>query len=425
MLFRKKHGYVWNIFISLAFILSSCHSTSVRDEITVNLHQNVSTEAIPIENVIDTFYRGSPEFFFTNSAMFDREPRGKFLIHAHGYMCKVDSSNMLSTLAEVAWHLGMERNGDLVQIDFDSLAVKGDDESKFSADYARAMSLENTPTYNVGISKVQSTPLPIKVEKGMIGFGSWDTEVEFKDIQIEMDGKVTLYDISRCHADSGEWNVQDGVLMQTSRQLRTRAILPDFVGDKYVLTLKARRTRGNEGFFIYYGVSTDRKKGYCVNMGRWNNRFANIEDMKGGVVTKIIPYHLKNKCWYDVKLLSTSEGVEFYVNGRLVVGYKPVMSQQFYTAGYDEEAEEAVLKVVNSAETPYKVRFHLVGGTQIEAKGRVITLSAVAGMDENTVEEPTRIYPRESQFREFGEQFDYDFLPFSYTIMRIKTPKKG
>lgn len=37
--------------------------------------------------------------------------------------------------------------------------------------------------------------------------------------------------------------------MQTSGQLRTRAVLPDFIGNEYVLTFKARRTKGNEGFF--------------------------------------------------------------------------------------------------------------------------------------------------------------------------------
>ena len=82
------------------------------------------------------------------------------------------------------------------------------------------------------------------------------------------------------------------------------------------------------------------------------------------------------------------KGVEFYVNGRLVVGYKPVMPRQFYAAGYDEEAGETVLKVVNAANVPYKVRFHLAGGTRVEAKGHVLTLAAATGMDENTAEEP-------------------------------------
>lgn len=159
-------------------------------------------------------------------------------------------------------------------------------------------------------------------------------------------------------------------------------------------------------------------------MGRWGNRFINIEDMKGEVVTKILPWHLKNSRWYDVKLVSTSESVEFYVNGRLVVGYKPVMPRQFYAAGYDEEAGETVVKVVNAANAPYKVRFHLAGGTRVEAKGHVLTLAAATGMDENTAEEPKRIYPHESEFREFGELFDYEFLPFSYSVMRIKTQKR-
>lgn len=424
ILFRKMHGYVWNTFISLVLTLSSCHSTSVKDEVTIICHQNVLTETIPIENVIDTCYRKSPEFFFVNSAMFDKEPRGKFLIHAHGYVCEVDSSNMLATLAEATWHMGMERNGDLVRIDFDSLIVKGDKESRLSADYARAMSMENTPTYSVKISKTQSAPSPVRIEEGMIGFGSWDTEVEFKDIQIEVDGKRTSYDVSCCRVDSGEWRVQDGVLMQTSRQLRTRAVLPDFIGNEYVLMFKTRRTKGNEGFFLYYGVSANGKKGYCVNVGRWGNRFINIEDMEGEVVTKILPWHLKNNCWYDVKLVSTSEGVEFYVNERLVVGYKPIMPRQFYAAGYDEKTGETVVKVVNAANAPYKVRFHLAGGIRVGAKGRVLTLAAATGMDENTAGEPKRIYPRESEFREFGEQFDYAFLPYSYTVMRIKTQKR-
>lgn len=249
ILLRKMHSHVWNTFILSAILFSSCCPPPVDDEVYINIYQNMSIETTPVENVTDTCYRRSPEFFFANSAMFDKEPRGKFLLHAHGYVCKVDSGNMLATLAEVAWHMGMERNGDLVRIDFDSLIVKDDNESRLSADYARAMSIENTPTYIVEISKTQSAPAPVKMEKGMIGFGSWDTEVEFKDIRIEADGKNIHYDVSCCRADSGEWKVRDGILMQTSGQLRTRAVLPDFIGNEYVLTFKARRTKGNEGFF--------------------------------------------------------------------------------------------------------------------------------------------------------------------------------
>lgn len=289
MLFRKTHSHVRNIFILSALLFGSCHPSPADDEVVINIYQKMSVVTTPIENVIDTCYRSSSEYFFVNSAMFDKEPRGKYLIHAHGYVCKADSGNMLASLAETVWYLGMERNRDLVRIDFDSLVIKNEDDSKFSSDYARAMSIENATTYNVQISKKQSAPLPVRTEKGMIGFGSWGTEVEFKDIQIEADGKIISYDVSCCKADSGEWKVKDGVLMQTSRQLRTKAVLPDFIGDEYVLTFKARRTKGDEGFFLYYGLSADEKKGYCVNVGRWGNRFINIEDMEGALSRRYYP----------------------------------------------------------------------------------------------------------------------------------------
>lgn len=54
--------------------------------------------------------------------------------------------------------------------------------------------------------------------------------------------------------------MRDGILMQTSRQLRTRAVLPDFIGNEYVLTFKARRTKGNEGFFSIMVYRRTRKR---------------------------------------------------------------------------------------------------------------------------------------------------------------------
>ncbi len=102
ILLGKMHSHVWNTFILSAILLSSCCPPPVDDEVYINIYQNMSIETIPVENVIDTCYRRSPEFFFANSAIFDKEPRGKFLLHAHGYVCEADSGNMLATLAEVA-----------------------------------------------------------------------------------------------------------------------------------------------------------------------------------------------------------------------------------------------------------------------------------------------------------------------------------
>ena len=437
MMLHEKTVYdVWGTIVSLVLLFSSCHLSSVDDEIIINLHPNAPIEIPPIKNVVDTFYHQSSEFLFNNTTLFDKEPRGKFVIKTRGYICDLDSINMLSTLAETVWYMGMERNKDLVQLAFDTLFIKeGCDNKihrtsfkssfKLSSDYARIMSIDNRITYNIPISKVLSPPIPGKFSKGMVGFGSWDTEVEFKDMQIQENGRMTSYDVSHCISDSGEWKVMNGVLMQTSRLPRTRAVLPDFVGNKYILQFKARRINGSEGFFLYFGVSEDRKKGYYINVGGWNNSFVIVENLNGAIVSMMLPCHLKNNRWYNAKLISKPEVVEFYMNGNLVFRYKPIAtSLQYYSAGYDEQFGEVVIKVVNAANVPYKVRFNLWGNTQIEAKGRAIILAANSDKDENTLESPQCIYPQSKSYNRFGKLFEYKFLPFSYTILRIKAQKR-
>ena len=54
--------------------------------------------------------------------------------------------------------------------------------------------------------------------------------------------------------------------------------------------------------------------------------------------------------------------------------------------------------------------------------GRVITLCGNA-QDENTFEQPTKLAPVETRFGKFGKQFEYEFAPMSFTIMRVNVSK--
>ena len=58
--------------------------------------------------------------------------------------------------------------------------------------------------------------------------------------------------------------------------------------------------------------------------------------------------------------------------------------------------------------------------TGIEPSGRVVTLSAQNPADENTLDEPKKVFPRESTYNGFSEKFDYTFEPWSFTVLRIK-----
>ena len=97
---------------------------------------------------------------------------------------------------------------------------------------------------------------------------------------------------------------------------------------------------------------------------------------------------------------------------------------QFISAGYDEKSGEIIVKIVNADEKPYKTDIKIDGTKKIGPSGKIISLSAKSGSDENSFEEPLKISPIESKYNNFGKSFNYEFPPFSYTIFRIKTSKQ-
>ncbi len=63
--------------------------------------------------------------------------------------------------------------------------------------------------------------------------------------------------------------------------------------------------------------------------------------------------------------------------------------------------------------------FQLDGVTKVDKKGNIITLSATSGKDENSFDEPEKIYPRQIEYNEFNKHFSYEFLPFLYYFSHI------
>ena len=93
---------------------------------------------------------------------------------------------------------------------------------------------------------------------------------------------------------------------------------------------------------------------------------------------------------------------------------------QFFTTGYDEAAGEVVIKVVNAEGKTYPLGIKLEGAKWVAGTGKVITLSATDDTEENSFAEPLKISPKESELQDAGDDFVYEFQPYSYTILRIK-----
>lgn len=103
-------------------------------------------------------------------------------------------------------------------------------------------------------------------------------------------------------------------------------------------------------------------------------------------------------------------------------GTDPKNIRHFCQTGYDEQTGELIVKVVNGTEQPYHRSFLIAGAKNVLPTGKVITLSGDA-KDENSFQQPTKLAPQTTLYGKFGKQFDYDFPPMSFTIMRVKVGK--
>lgn len=411
--------------------------------ILISNHGLGGTGKIAKTDMIDPHWYVNPEFFFQNTTIFDSHPRGKYDAYVGEYACNanVGGGNMRAALSEAAFISGMERNGDLVKMaSYAPLLENRNDRSWAvnliwldtdqvlgrSSYYVQQMAAENRPTYNVKSNRSMSSPRPLEYSAGRFGFGSWNTQVEFKDVKVtKEDGTAVNLDLNSVADKKGAWTLENGVLSQTSLETPTRYIVDGFSGNRFTLECQVRKVGGHEGFFLYFGLSQDDKKGFVYNVAGWNNQSTAVEGVSDGQTTGVVgdrvSQSLENNKWYDVKLVVTPQKSELYMDGKLIVAYAPETTPlQFFSSGYDEATGELIVKVVNAEAEAYPLRVKLDGVNQVEKTGKVISLSAASDMDENSFEEPKKIYPQESEFKGFGKSFDYTFPPFSYTILRVK-----
>lgn len=409
----------------------------------ISNHGLGGTSKIDKTDMIDPHWYVAPDFFFKNTTIFDNHTRGKYDVYVGEYACNsnVGIGNHRAALSEAAFISGMERNGDLVKMTSYAPLLENCNDRVWpvnliwldtdqvlgrSSYYVQKMAAENRPTYNVKSNITMSTPSPLEYSKGRFGFGSWNTKVEFKDVKVTQEGAPVTIDLANASADKrGAWQLESGVLSQTSLEQPSKYIISGFNGNQFTLEFKVRKTGGQEGFLVYFSLSEDNKAGYVYNVAGWNNQTTAIEAVAdgrtAGAVSRKVEQSLETNQWYDVKITVSPDKSELFIDDKLILAYSPETAPlQFFSSGYDEATGEIIIKVVNAEAEVYPLRIKLDGVNSVEKVGKVIILSANSDLDENSFEEPKKIYPQESEFKGFGNSFDYNFKPFSYTIMRVK-----
>lgn len=392
--------------------------------------QREGAPAITKTDMIDPHWYVDPYFFFRNTTLFDSYERGKYQVYVGEYACNrnVGAGNMMAALSEAAFIGGMERNGDLVTMTSYAPLLENRHDRSWATNliwldtdqvvgrssyYVQKMAAENRPTYNVKSNLTMHAVEPDSFDRGLIGFGASSAAIEFKDIKVMQEGVVSTPETS-----------------ELTLYKEKQHLMKETYGGDYTLEFKVRKTEGEQGFQLFLGMSPNGKTGYRYNIGMWSsNDRAELVRLSDGKELGVLAEHsgkiIKTGEWYAVKIVVSPLKSELYLDDKLILSYtSQSMPLQFIHSGYDEAVGEVVLKVVNAADTPYVTSIRLDGARDIAEKGRVISLVSKDGRDENSFEEPRKIYPQETTYEGFGAKFDYAFPPFSYTILRIKANPK-
>ena len=391
-------------------------------------------------DMIDPHWYVSPEFFFASDKLFDQQERGDYGIYIGEYAVNqnVGGGNLLGALAEAAFLTGVERNSDLVKmasyaplfenvndrvwptnlIWFDSYRVMGRSSYQVQKMYA-----ENRPSFNVATSFEQPV-IPVGV-KGQIAVGGWNTDNEYKDLKVTLaDGRTVEADMSQGWTpQEGTWNAEGGTLKGSGPGVMRWNLwsVPEAFGDCSI-SLKARKIAGAEGFLIYFGMH-DGKNGYVLNIGGWGNQTTAFQRINGNDMPQIpnnISQYVEEGRWYDIRIDIKDGKFTYSLDGKQMLETAIENIQRYVVSGYDENTGELIVKFVNATKEPFSTSVNLQNVTSVKRKGKVVTLTSADPKDENTLDDPKRVFPRESTFNKFSGQFDYTFEPWSFTVLRIK-----
>lgn len=90
----------------------------------------------------------------------------------------------------------------------------------------------------------------------------------------------------------------------------------------------------------------------------------------------------------------------------------------YQTASLDKETGEVIVKLANTSMLKTTARVHVNGLTPTTA--RVIRLTSASGNDENSLEEPTKVYPTEQQLSPEDGVVEVTLPASSLNIIRMK-----
>ena len=404
-------------------------------------------------DIVDRHYYQNPRWFLQRFNEYDERDRSLPPLYLGEVAVTSGDAgplrgNLLAALAEGVFLMGCERNADTVHmvsyapllahidgrtaltgapppwhamIYFDGTRVFGT-----ASYYLWKLFGANRPDQMVK-AHVEFANVEPPIIAGQIGVGTWAATAEFKEIRVERAGEV-LYEsdfseeAERWQPEAGRrsrrtaWSVQDGVYRQ-DREGYGLSYFGDDSWSNYTLSLKARKTSGNEGFLIVFG----RKGGerYWWNLGGWGNSQHAIE-LNQTPVGRPVSGRIESDRWYDIKIELVGNRIRCFLDGELVHNVESTPPETFFVnAGRDDTGGDLIVKAINIAPEPLRAQVRLDGAIGFEKQAMILVLHSRSLEDNNSLDEPDQVVPKEEAVDIAAPEFEYEFPRYSLTILRL------
>ncbi len=399
----------------------------------------------PKPDLVDEHYYNTPDWFVMNANKYDKRHRGdsKVFIGEYAVNRSTGKGNLRGAVGEAAFMTGLERNSDLVAMAAYAPLFCNVDHQRWPINlinydnhrwyglpsyYVQKMFAVNQGTVNLPVAVKGGPTIQIPSSAGGIGLGTWKNSAEFKDLKVTTPKGKLLYknDFSRNINDwekigDGAWSVKDGVLRQSSFATGVTAFTGDGKWSEYVITLKARKLSGENGFQIYFHHQKGMDNRLRWDIGGYTN---SINEMKTSMDSESMNYSIEEGRWYDIRLEVSPLTVKGYIDGKLVQQASLADKNRqrvCASASRDDKTGDIIVKVVNSSDKSVNTSLVLNGAAELAPTAEAVVLTSGSGLDENSLENPTKVAPRQEQVHVKGERYSRVFAANSVTILRFRS----
>jgi alpha-L-arabinofuranosidase len=390
-----------------------------------------------------------PVWFWENVGRFDKFDRqasqvyvGEYAAHDQGR-----ANTLRSAIAEAAYLTGLERNGDLIRLASYAPLLAKQGHTQWRPDLIYFDNVSITPSINYYVQQLFSvnqgdvtlaakltvgepeSELALPTNDNGVYLGTWASQACFDDVRVMVGDKQMIDDAFENNADtwkgiSGRWNWSDGAYCQTGRNEPALAHIP-FQNEtpEYTVSVRAKKTGGDEGFLVGFGI-IDSDNYYWWNLGGWGNTQHAIEravDGNRSVQEGVARGTIELNRWYTIKIHVTGERIRCYLDEQLIhdIAVRPAqrIPDLAASAVRDTATGNVIIKLVSKAKEPILTTLDLsaLGVSITTATQTVLTGDPMA---ENRFGNDPEVLPHTTEIPA-SAQFQLTLPPSSFTVLRL------